>query len=546
MGTAQFRSSKLRPAPQDARLNRETSMPADVVKSLSALAERLVALADEDVSLRTELRRLAQAVLTATETAEAGDRSEEDQALDASSPVREADSVAEAAGRDAEASSAGDRWGEAAGETLPELALGRSTPPTEPPHLSYPARWAAPGDADFPLIEQRCRLKAEGARWAANRRQRLTQGANFATDIEPVDRDIIARAKALPDCFLWMCHPSGPSPADLRLYDVVAGCFENVADVLAVLKDIQDDPELLANEYEQALDLLAAAQSALRVAIAALDGPSDSEQLKVFNWLKATASEHQIFIQRHMRADDPADPWQWTELAARIEALDARLQETRRRAKQHRKRMGKIRHKLSLLDHEPQNTKEHWRILIATVEELINDGLPPSNRELRELLLPAIENLPEFPEYPPGFQRVLQEIDRFMAICPPSEPPSDSPPTPEVREVRQLLEGRALILIGGDRRRPAQQALIDAFGLSDLIWIETREHQSIEVFEPYVARPDVAAVVLAIRWSSHAFGEVREFCDRHAKPLVRLPAGYSPNQLAVQILTQCSERLALA
>jgi hypothetical protein len=36
---------------------------------------------------------------------------------------------------------------------------------------------------------------------------------------------------------------------------------------------------------------------------------------------------------------------------------------------------------------------------------------------------------------------------------------------------------------------------------------------------------------------------VRQFCERHDKPLVRLPGGYSPNQVAAQILAQCSGKL---
>jgi hypothetical protein len=50
--------------------------------------------------------------------------------------------------------------------------------------------------------------------------------------------------------------------------------------------------------------------------------------------------------------------------------------------------------------------------------------------------------------------------------------------------------------------------------------------------------------VLAIRWSSHSYGDVKQFCDQYGKPLVRLPAGYNPNQVAVHILSQCSDRLA--
>src|SRR5206468_7485107 len=97
-------------------------------------------------------------------------------------------------------------------------------------------------------------------------------------------------------------------------------------------------------------------------------------------------------------------------------------------------------------------------------------------------------------------------------------------PSEEVRRARDLLGGRSLVLIGGERRPPAAEALEDALGLRELIWIETREHQTHAVFEPYVARDDVAVVVLAIRWSSHGFGEVKAFCDKYGKPLVRLPA----------------------
>ena len=53
-------------------------------------------------------------------------------------------------------------------------------------------------------------------------------------------------------------------------------------------------------------------------------------------------------------------------------------------------------------------------------------------------------------------------------------------------------------------------------------------------------------VLLAIRWSSHAFGDIKQFCDQHGKPLVRLPGGYSPNQVAAQIVMQAGEKLGKA
>ncbi len=98
-------------------------------------------------------------------------------------------------------------------------------------------------------------------------------------------------------------------------------------------------------------------------------------------------------------------------------------------------------------------------------------------------------------------------------------------------------------MIGGVRRPDAQKLLTAALALKDLVWIETKEHESIKRFESTIARADVALVLLAIRWSSHAFGDVKQFCDQYGKPLVRLPGGYSPNQVAAQIMAQAGEQL---
>ena len=62
----------------------------------------------------------------------------------------------------------------------------------------------------------------------------------------------------------------------------------------------------------------------------------------------------------------------------------------------------------------------------------MNDGLPASNRELRELLVPVIEYLPDLPDLPNGFLLVLREIDRFMATCPPPESPTIKQPAQHV------------------------------------------------------------------------------------------------------------------
>jgi hypothetical protein len=242
-----------------------------------------------------------------------------------------------------------------------------------------------------------------------------------------------------------------------------------------------------------------------------------------------------------MRADDLADPSAWPDLLARIDARTQGKLQSQRRAPQ----IERVRRSLDALQKD-DGTDQDWQEIINAVDEMVAAGVPPSDREIRDLLLPVLDDLPERDDLPHGFQLVLREIDRYLAtrtLPPLMTSATLHEPTAEVKEARRLLGGKRIALIGGSCRSATQEALRKALGLEELVWIETKEHQSIAEFEPTISRSDVALVLLAIRWSSHAFGDVRRFCDRHGKPLVRLPGGYGPNQVAAQIVAQCGERL---
>jgi hypothetical protein len=439
-------------------------------------------------------------------------------------------------------------------ESIVKLAAALWSTPSEPappaPALAHPEgalSWTSRQvtDEDLPLVEARCRLKAEGAHWARTRQERLRGGADFYTEIDPQDRAIIARAKALPDCFLWMCHRDGPVPADLTLYDDLAGCFETAALALSMLRSVLANASGDREALEVALDLTAEAQSSIRGAIAAMNGDTDEDQFKIYSWLRATAAEEQILIRRYMRRDDVADPKGWQALQERIHQFDERVKKVKNRDKRQRGLFNRIQYHLKRIHAEPSGEHEHdWLKIVETVDELVTDGLPPSNRELRDVMLPLVDSIPESIELPKNVGLVVREIDRYVSSRPPKvDPGANAPQTEDVRRARELLKGRAMVMIGGERRPLAADALTEALGLSELLWVETREHQTHSVFEPLVAREDVAAVILAIRWSSHGFGEVKEFCDKYGKPLVRLPAGYNPNQVAFHLLSQVGDRL---
>ncbi|WP_337176774.1 hypothetical protein [Paludisphaera sp.] len=493
--------------------------------ALKALATRLVDLAARDDGLRDDLRALAIAVLTATERPEA---------------------VAAPA---AEEAAADDREPEPAPPPsprppLPELTLGRAPAPAPPPPPAEIRAERETADDDLPGIEARCRLKAEGLRWAARRRGMGDEGADYAFEIAPRDRDILDRARAA-NCYLWMNTPDFAVPSDPSPLEDAAGCFEAVADAVGLVRGLLPDIERDRRFFEPALDLLAEAQSALRVAVERLGVAKDREQYAAYDWLRGIAAREQIYIRRYMRIDDPAPPSGHPGIQARIERLDAGFQETLRQGKARKSLLSKARYHARRVAGDAGDAHD-WAKIAESVDALIAGGEPPSSVEIREILLPILERMPDLGEPPRNLRLVLREIDRYLAARRPAAEaaPAPEPPTPEVVEAARLLRGKSVVLIGGARRPESHEAIARAFDLKELNWIETREHESIAHFEHSVARPDVALVILAIRWSSHSFGDVKEFCDRHGKPLLRLPRGYSPNQVAHEVLGQCSERLA--
>jgi hypothetical protein len=518
-------------------------MSDEIRAALTAVVERLVRLAAEEPPFRSHLLRLLDAVQAAVKDTEG--RAEGGPAPDApakeSSPPEPPSSISPALGEEEPAT--------------PSPALPMTSdvllPPVEASAPAADARetWLPPCEpatgADLGGVEERCRLKVEASRWAARRRCLTAAGAPFRTDIGPRDEEMIERGRAA-NCYLWMCNPYGPSPDDPSGYDLVAGCFEATAEAVALVRLVLEVEDAPRRELEASLHLLAEAQSGLRVAADALGGQEDEDQQRVFQWLKRATWEMQVYVPRHMRRDDPANPSGSANLVERVRAAREKVEQARTLKRQRKKLLGKIRHKLSLLPDAPEAERvELWQALAAAVDQLVTGGLPPSNKHLREHLLPALGGMPELPDVPKGFQLFLREMDRYReGVLPPEAPASEDEPPAEVRRASRLLAGRAVVLIGGDPRPGAKESLERAFGLRELVWVGTREHQSITEFEPFVARPEVALVLLAIRWSSHSYAEVQKFCDRYGKPLVRLPGGYNPNQVAAQILTQCSDRLA--
>jgi hypothetical protein len=335
-----------------------------------------------------------------------------------------------------------------------------------------------------------------------------------------------------------MCSRSSPQPGDLGLFDVLGSCFDVAADAAALLRECAfevSDDELLS----QCLDVAAEAQSALRSAVMAVDTVTDIDQQSLFGWLRRTAREEGVFIARHLRANEPADPYSSTDIRNRIRATREECQAVIDRRVQRTRWLNRLRYHTKLIGERGGNAHD-WNIVAEVTDAIVGDGVPPSNREIRDAVLPIIDAVPGLDDFPPAFLLVLREAERYRATRKATSPePATTEPSAAVLAVRKYLRGKAIVIVGGDPDGRKQQAIKDAFELGDLVWVESGHHQSIERVKPAILRPDVAMVVLMVRWASHSYGDLKPFCVKHGKLFVRLPAGYNPNQLASEIMDQC-------
>ena len=270
------------------------------------------------------------------------------------------------------------------------------------------------------IVAKRCRLKAEACRWIVSGGRELLQ----ARPPSMREEDLVRRARAFPRCFLWMLHEGARLTSDRGL-ERIAACYENAGAAAELVSDILHDERRVDDLLPDAMRLLAEAQSALRVALAAAAIDREEDQYAAFRWLRERAERHRIYVERHMRLDDPADPEASDDLEQRLERFRDGFEGWQRCEAERRKLLGKVRyHCKRLAGGDAVDPAEEWRTVLATVASLVEGGLPTSDVGLRDLLLPVMDRLPEEVEPPPAARRVLGEIDAFLDSRPTAQEPA--------------------------------------------------------------------------------------------------------------------------
>ncbi len=525
------------------------------LSSLSSLVEALARAVERDESLREALRDLGRRLL---ELAEATGPEEAGTGPAPSTPTD---------GAAVEPAELVERTLRVGGSVTVVRVPGDGPEPERPPVLEpAPPRRPVPalgrlspssGPSALRDVVQRCRLKARACRWAMERRRRLQENADFARAIDPTDKELAQEARELPGCHLWMLDPYLSQPdADL---EVAAECYENL--VLAVEAALEHVESAEGEPDADLLQMIATIQSALRAAVHASTGREDRDQRDVFEWLRQITFRTRIFSARNMRGDDPADPRQWN---AQREALTAWLGEHERRRGLERQRghlLARVRYHAARLVQRDRPAKPHdqqaldrqahdWQRILEAAADWVRGGFPPTDRELcAELARLEDIEVPDDATVSADAQRVLDAVDEYVSLRQQSAPAAEvrpREPSEEVRRASALLRGRVAVLIGGKVRPYARAALERDLELAELRWVETRSGLPLERVGSEIVRPEVAVVILAIRWSSHVYKSFAEVCDRAGVPFVRLRAGYNPRQVARQVLEQAGRMLGEA
>ncbi len=266
---------------------------------------------------------------------------------------------------------------------LREAVGGPATVTPEPPaasdervHAPEPAPESTreERDAILPALVERTRLKAELARAVADK---------VRTGSHP-DGALLHRARSA-HCSLWILELREPDPDAL---DGLAGCFSATSDALELVHRLRVQDATNHERFAAAVRRLAAVQSALRVAAGRLRPGEEDDQVAAFGWLKKTTAAERIFVERHMRLDDPLDPAEVPAIAEQVRAELEAIREEKDRAEARERGFKQVRYHVGRIAKGKVSAHDGDKVVEAVTElvaEARRHAEPATLRPLRDV-----------------------------------------------------------------------------------------------------------------------------------------------------------------
>lgn len=417
---------------------------------------------------------------------------------------------------------------------------------------SVPVRQEAPASEgpaplDLSLISARSKLKADACRLAIRRRAAAGDPTAEHAVLEVMNQQI-AKAKSMTDCFLWSFWPHETQPSDERL-DAIADCYEALSAAAGLCERLTAGAAARgADEMTEAFTLMAQASSALRIALGwSWLRSDDVDQEESHLWLRHETEVRGIFVPRHMRLDDPADPAGAGAVTERVGAINARLDNQAARTRQVDAALNRVRYHAKRFPGPDRpdaraDTHDARRVNEALDELTQTLGLAATHPRIREALNGI--TAAAFPDDAPAAAPVLAALGATTAGAAGAVVEQTRAWSDRVTGLRAMLSGGSVVIIGGEPRADAIERIEEAFGLSEVVWVELSEHGTGQPMRAPIFRPETLLVVVIIKLAGHLHAEeARAYAREADKPCVLLTAGYNPEQIASAIEDQALERL---
>lgn len=434
--------------------------------------------------------------------------------------------------------------------TTQEIGRARQSAMTPKGHVEDYSGFAEPVGIDLALVEQRSTLKGAACRLFIERR------ATPADTLEEMDtrarmNHMIAQAKAMPNCFLWVFWRERTQPDDQHLRQIAENYDVHAAAVGLMRRLVGSTEKESSSDLEAAFYLLAEANSALRVAMESTWlTDHDRDQADIHTWLRQETASRRIYIGRYMTVDDPADPADAAGLVVRIKDLLTRIDDRAGKVKSIKSALTQVKyHSNQIVKNAPEPSENDWRKISQALTKLRSLGVAHTDRRFVEALGVQAAAL-----CPPALAEELTLTDVLARVqtAPAADEHDDDHAAHErgwseqVTTVREWLRGRRMVLMGGERNGQAVDRLKDAFELSDVEWVPLTEHGSALPMRGPIQRADTAVVVVIVKLAGHLHAdEAQAYSAEAGKPCVLLTGGYNPERVAQDIVQQASDRLKI-
>lgn len=189
-----------------------------------------------------------------------------------------------------------------------------------------------------------------------------------------------------------------------------------------------------------------------------------------------------------------------------------------------------------------QEVADHALRIVNAADRYHRAGGSPGDPSWQSWVTRAIDVIRDTYPIPTGAEIIYNEAEweRAQRAAPPPQAPSAT-----LLKARSLLEGRSAVVIGGVPHKHNINSLREELGLKDLSWPETRRHEDFGKYEHEMRREDVTLLLFVVKIADHFYADrLRAIARERNIAMVHIKAGYSPEQVAKDIVEQASHILS--